>query len=107
MRPPPPSHPICVVDCYIVFADIALLVKLQYFIIHDNIGECCDFNPVCNMGYLASIIGWFESTLVDLFVFFSAVQIVFPLFYFIIFFFVMTMKWYFIYVFLTQIANKE
>ena len=81
------SHPICVVDCYIVSADIALWVKLQYLIIHDNIRKCCDFNPVCNMGYFASIIGWFESTLVD---FFSAV---FPMFYFIIFYLMFLLLW--------------
>ena len=38
----------------------------MYLIIHDNIGKCCDFNPVRNMGYLALIIGGLESAIVDL-----------------------------------------
>ena len=33
---------------------------------HDIVGRCYDFNPVCSRGYTASFIAYFESAVADL-----------------------------------------
>ena len=64
-----PPFAICVIECYIVSADIALLyiclitIHVSYHTWYCR--EVCDFNPVCSRGYTASFIGWFESAVID------------------------------------------
>ena len=99
-----PPFAICVIECYIVSADIALLyiclitIHVSYHTWYCR--EVCDFNPVCSRGYTASFIGWFESAVTDWDgVFFCSVfivcaaQIVCHMFYFILFNFNLLMLW--------------
>ena len=98
-----PPFAICVIECYIVSADIALLyiclitIHVSYHTWYCR--EVCDFNPVCSRGYTASFIGWFESAVTDWDGFFCSVfivcaaQIVCHMFYFILFNFNLLMLW--------------
>ena len=99
-----PPFAICVIECYIVSADIALLficiitIHVSYHTWYCR--EVCDFNPVCSRGYTASFIGWFESAVADwdggffcsVFIV-CAAQIVCHMFYFILFNFNLLMLW--------------
>ena len=97
-----PPFAICVVECYILSADIALLyiclitIHVSYHTWYYR--EVLWFQSSLHQGYTASIIGWFESAVVELYggffcYFLCAAQIVCHMFYFIQFNFNLLLLW--------------